>query len=79
MTVTNCETIRVNSCYAGLKPGLEYEVIEEGFDWYKVKYNGGAVYIPNSVRENEREYQRRIRDERWEAMQDRIESEDAGY
>ena len=71
--VSTKDYIRVNSCYAGLKPGLEYVVLDEGYDWYKVRYNGGAVYVPTSSVENEREYQKRIRDERWEAMQDEDE------
>ncbi len=71
--------VRVNSSYGGLHPGIEYGIIEEGRDWIKISHNGRAIYVPLSCIENEKEYQRRIRDERWEAMQDRIELEDASY
>lgn len=62
--------IRVNSFYGGLQPGLEYNVVEEGRDWIKVNHGGRALYVPLSCVENDREYQRRISQERWEAMQE---------
>lgn len=34
--------------YGHLKPDTTLEVIDEGYDWYKVRYQGKSMYIPKS-------------------------------
>lgn len=44
----NRSTIRVVSAYGTLIPNQDYEVVEEGYDYVKVKGNGGIIYVPST-------------------------------
>jgi len=46
MNRQNKDFIQVGSFYGTLQPYQDYEVIEEGFDWFRVK-NG--TYVPKSI------------------------------
>lgn len=43
------DTIQVVASYGSLKPYMDYEVIERGYDWVKVKCRGSALFVPDSL------------------------------
>lgn len=35
--------------YAGLEQGSQHRVIGEGYDWYRIRHRGKAIYIPSDL------------------------------
>jgi hypothetical protein len=40
-------TVMIETVYGPAKPDVEYEVLEEGFDYVRVKCRGKPIYFPN--------------------------------
>ena len=43
------ETVQVVTAYGPLMPFQDYVVLESGYDWVKVRSNGGAIYVPQNL------------------------------
>lgn len=41
-------TVRIVIAYGSLIPGQDYVVVDEGYDYVKVKGNGGVVFVPST-------------------------------
>lgn len=58
------ETVRVVSSYGPLTRGVDYRVIEEGYDFLLVKAKGSAVHLPKNLVQTESDRRREEREAR---------------
>jgi len=58
------ETVRVVSAYGALTKGVDYRVVEEGYDYLAVKARGGIVFLPKNLVQTESDRRREEREAR---------------
>lgn len=45
------ETISVQERYGSIKPGVDYRIVEDGYDFIRIRYQGKGIYIPKKFTE----------------------------
>lgn len=52
-------TVKLIENYGQLKTGTEYSVIDEGYDWVRVRNQGYPIYVPKDRIATGNEYEER--------------------